>query len=129
LTNYAMRKVEQAGHCGTALKMVNYAMGFFVPVGHALKGAFYTRAGNYRDANLAGTETAKALATAKHVLDRSNVENGRQAAHLVVQRMGIVASGLAKAKLAKPLRDVQQSTRLKCVISDAGPLCKMADHW
>jgi hypothetical protein len=53
----------------------------------------------------------------------------RMAIHLASQRLGLVAQSLAKAKLAPELRDVRQSTRLKCVMSDGSPLCKMAGHW
>jgi hypothetical protein len=129
---YALKKARNAtndGNSALAAVMTDHAVSHLIHAHHALKAAHVMKVGNYLPANKASFECVKALLLAKAAFNSSDLENGRMAIRLASQRLGLVAQSLAKAKLAPELRDVQQSTRLKCVASGASPVCTRAGHW
>jgi len=130
--SYALGKARNAsndGNEGLAGAMVNHACSHLIHAHHALRGAAYSKEGDYLPAVKKSFDCIKALLLAKVALSSADLEAGRLAINQAIPMVGVVASALARARIAPELADVQQSTLLKCVVNDASPLCKMAGHW
>jgi hypothetical protein len=125
-------KAKQAstdGNADHAKSMTSLAMHHAVHMHHAIKGAHYTKEGNHLSAARNSTDVAKMLCTAKVAFDHRDLGYGRSAIHPAIQRLSLVASGLARAKLARPLEDVEREQRLSKCMSHGAPTAQFGKCW
>ena len=95
-----LRRAKKAAHDGdsaTAGSLTSVAMHHFLHGHQALKGAHYTREGNYLAANEASKEVAKMLIRAKCSFDEEKGMSGRQGLQWAMQGLGAMRSALARA--------------------------------